>query len=122
MRFKEWPKKPIAVSLKKKGGGAFRPFEREKRRATTPALTAASSSATVIAEGDGDDAEDVVVVDKDKGKKEGEAQCHRKVRRCWSPELHRRFLSALNHLGGSHGSNNATMELPINHFKIANLI
>ncbi|KAI3989790.1 hypothetical protein MKX01_040760 [Papaver californicum] len=25
----------------------------------------------------------------------------RKTRRCWSPELHRRFLSALQHLGGS---------------------
>lgn len=27
----------------------------------------------------------------------------RKPRRCWSPELHQRFLSALNHLGGCQG-------------------
>lgn len=27
----------------------------------------------------------------------------RKQRRCWSPELHRRFVSALQQLGGSQG-------------------
>lgn len=27
----------------------------------------------------------------------------RKVRRCWSPDLHRRFLVALRLLGGAHG-------------------
>ncbi|KAJ0241365.1 Transcription factor HHO2 [Hirschfeldia incana] len=31
-----------------------------------------------------------------------EQQPHRKQRRCWSPELHRRFLHALQQLGGSH--------------------
>lgn len=42
--------------------------------------------------------------------KEGEERMHqqqsqtrRKQRRCWSPELHRRFLHALQQLGGSHG-------------------
>ncbi|CAN1181441.1 Transcription factor HHO3 [Linum perenne] len=34
--------------------------------------------------------------------KEGQAQ--RKQRRCWSPELHRRFLHALQQLGGSHAA------------------
>ncbi|CAI9780363.1 unnamed protein product [Fraxinus pennsylvanica] len=29
------------------------------------------------------------------------AQTHRKARRCWSPDLHRRFVSALQMLGGS---------------------
>ncbi|KAE8667425.1 serine/threonine-protein kinase SAPK10 isoform 1 [Hibiscus syriacus] len=29
-------------------------------------------------------------------------QTGRKQRRCWSPELHRRFVNALQHLGGSH--------------------
>lgn len=29
------------------------------------------------------------------------AQTHRKARRCWSPDLHRRFVSALHMLGGS---------------------
>ena len=30
-------------------------------------------------------------------------QTSRKQRRCWSTELHRRFLNALQQLGGSHG-------------------
>ena len=30
-------------------------------------------------------------------------QTARKQRRCWSPELHRRFVSALQKLGGSQG-------------------
>ncbi|GAB2300378.1 hypothetical protein Dimus_034419 [Dionaea muscipula] len=29
------------------------------------------------------------------------SQAHRKARRCWSPELHRRFVNALQMLGGS---------------------
>ncbi|XP_010249933.1 PREDICTED: myb family transcription factor EFM-like [Nelumbo nucifera] len=29
-------------------------------------------------------------------------QTHRKARRCWSPDLHRRFVNALQILGGSH--------------------
>ena len=28
---------------------------------------------------------------------------HRKARRCWSPDLHRRFVNALQMLGGSQG-------------------
>lgn len=32
-------------------------------------------------------------------------QAGRKHRRCWSPELHRRFVSALQQLGGSQGHN-----------------
>ncbi|XP_024525903.1 transcription factor HHO2 [Selaginella moellendorffii] len=31
-----------------------------------------------------------------------ESNSQRKARRCWSPELHRRFLNALQQLGGSH--------------------
>ncbi|KAF5727237.1 transcription factor KAN3 [Tripterygium wilfordii] len=31
-------------------------------------------------------------------------QTSRKQRRCWSPELHRRFVSALQQLGGSHAA------------------
>jgi hypothetical protein len=45
-----------------------------------------------------------------KGGKDKEAQLSsqsqapsRKARRCWAPELHRRFLQALQQLGGSHG-------------------
>lgn len=32
------------------------------------------------------------------------AQTHRKARRCWSPDLHRRFVNALQMLGGSQGT------------------
>lgn len=31
-------------------------------------------------------------------------QPHRKARRCWSPDLHRRFVNALQMLGGSQGN------------------
>lgn len=31
-------------------------------------------------------------------------QSHRKARRCWSPDLHRRFVNALQMLGGSQGN------------------
>ena len=33
----------------------------------------------------------------------GHQQSGRKQRRCWSPELHRRFVNALQQLGGSQG-------------------
>lgn len=34
------------------------------------------------------------------------SQSHRKARRCWSPELHRKFVNALQMLGGSQGTYN----------------
>ncbi|KAG6420658.1 hypothetical protein SASPL_117194 [Salvia splendens] len=42
-------------------------------------------------------------VDKDQGcgTATNGAQTHRKARRCWSPDLHRRFVNALHMLGGS---------------------
>lgn len=36
------------------------------------------------------------------GNSSGNMSSARKARRCWSPELHRRFVSALQQLGGSH--------------------
>lgn len=33
-------------------------------------------------------------------------QTHRKARRCWSPDLHHRFVNALQLLGGSQGNKN----------------
>lgn len=35
-------------------------------------------------------------------------QTNRKARRCWSPELHRRFVSALQILGGAQGIHTST--------------
>ncbi|XP_042380823.1 transcription factor NIGT1-like isoform X2 [Zingiber officinale] len=74
---------PIAVSGN--GGDAFHPFATENKIAA-PAGSNASK-------GDACGGED---------KKEGQLQGHRKTRRSWSPELHRRFLRALEQLGGSH--------------------
>lgn len=67
--------------VKRDGGGAFHPFKKET------AAAPASTSSTAENGGRGGD------------KKEAQ----RKARRCWSPELHRRFLQALQQLGGSHG-------------------
>lgn len=37
-------------------------------------------------------------------------QTHRKARRCWSPDLHRRFVNALQMLGGSQGNFNCPLK------------
>ncbi|XAR65397.1 hypothetical protein NMG60_11009515 [Bertholletia excelsa] len=83
------PRKVSVVEVKRNGGGAFHPFKKEKGAGPTsaPAVTASSTGET--GNGSGDKKED---------KKDGQ----RKSRRNWSPELHRRFLSALQQLGGSH--------------------
>ncbi|XP_060214890.1 transcription factor HHO2 [Lycium barbarum] len=87
------PKKVSIVEVKKNGsGGAFHPFKKDKiaAAATEPpvsGVTAAAASST--AENGG-------------GSKKEDKDGQRKQRRCWSPELHRRFLQALQQLGGSH--------------------
>lgn len=107
---KELPCKPIALNARK-AGGAFHPFEKEKRTELPASSTTAAVSSAVVGdsgdkttsdtethkEKDGKDVED-----KEKDKEEGQSQPHRKPRRCWAPELHRRFLQALQQLGGSH--------------------
>lgn len=87
----------------KENGGAFHPFKETKpvkpvptRTETvtttiTPPVPTASTSSTA------DD-------NSQKRKEEKDAQSNRKARRCWSPELHRRFLQALQQLGGSHAA------------------
>jgi len=123
--------KPVALSARK-AGGAFQPFERQKR-AEAPASSATTAAASSVAAVVGDssdgapadtdaagrrprsgdketsgDAEDKGSDRKDGkgGGEEGQSQAQapaRKPRRCWAPELHRRFLQALQQLGGSHG-------------------
>ncbi|KAJ8493566.1 hypothetical protein OPV22_015287 [Ensete ventricosum] len=108
----EPPKKPIAVSVKRIGG-AFQPFEREKHVVPPPASRAVAASSTNSAGGrgagggcgDSDGSSSSSRGDKEEEKeKEGQSQSHRKTRRCWSPDLHRRFLNALQQLGGSHAA------------------
>ncbi|CAI0552551.1 unnamed protein product [Linum tenue] len=78
--------------------------------ATTPSSVLSSSAAAAGTSGGGDG--DPSVSNKNSNKqqqqkdvdnKEAQAQ-QRKQRRCWSPELHRRFLHALQQLGGSHAA------------------
>ncbi|KAK4763865.1 hypothetical protein SAY87_013303 [Trapa incisa] len=101
------PRKVPVVEVKS-NGGAFQPFhkEQQKRSANSQQLseklqpapnpTTASSCTTKTAadsrrEDKMDDKEDLT-------------EAKRKQRRCWSPELHRRFLQALQQLGGSHAA------------------
>lgn len=82
----------------KKNGGAFHPFKRDKVVSTDPtSVPAAAASSTV------DTVTNGCSSGNRKEEKEKEGQSQRKTRRCWSPELHRRFLHALQQLGGSHG-------------------
>ncbi|KAL1807776.1 hypothetical protein ACET3Z_024766 [Daucus carota] len=87
------PRKVTVVEVNKNGnGGAFHPFKREEKRVVVeapPADGAASSTAETGGSSGG-------------CKGEEKDDSHRKARRCWSPELHRRFLQALQQLGGAH--------------------
>lgn len=87
------PKKIPSMEVKK-NGGAFHPFKRGKAVGTNP--TSAPSAATSST------AETATGCSSGSRKEEKEGQSQRKARRCWSPELHRRFLHALQQLGGSH--------------------
>ncbi|XP_050372933.1 transcription factor HHO3-like [Argentina anserina] len=94
----EVPRKASVVEVKR-SGGAFHPFQKEKSIVKTngavaksPASAPATSSTTdTVSGGSGGG-------NSKKDDKEGQ----RKQRRNWSPELHRRFLHALQQLGGSH--------------------
>ncbi|GFP96622.1 transcription factor pcl1 [Phtheirospermum japonicum] len=84
---------PKKVEVKKSGsGGAFHPFKKDENVAPPvedPVAPVSTSSTGTGGGGGGNKKEE----------KDGQS---RKTRRCWSPELHRRFLQALNQLGGSH--------------------
>ncbi|KAG7592969.1 Myb domain [Arabidopsis thaliana x Arabidopsis arenosa] len=90
--------KKMNVIEVKRNAGAFQPIQKEKPKAAdsqplktiTPTSTTTSSSTAETVGG--------------KSEFEDQKQSHlnRKQRRCWSPELHRRFLHALQQLGGSH--------------------
>lgn len=101
------PRKTTVVEVKRNNGGAFQPFQREKSvgkteqsagkvNSSVPVAAASSTTETVTKSGGGGGSGS-----SKKDEKEGQTQ--RKQRRCWSPELHRRFLHALQQLGGSHG-------------------
>ncbi|KAG2320837.1 hypothetical protein Bca4012_056124 [Brassica carinata] len=93
---KEDQKATVVVVEVNENGGAFQPFQREKPadsqalKAITPTPPTASSSTAET------------VGNKKEREHQKQLQMHRKQRRCWSQELHRRFLHALQQLGGSH--------------------
>ncbi|XP_075485610.1 transcription factor HHO3-like [Primulina tabacum] len=101
---KEDSPRKVVVTEVKRNGGAFQPFKKEKSLGTSGTPTAptqvpknkspppASASSTADSGGGGGR--------NKKEDKEGESL--RKARRCWSPELHRRFVQSLHQLGGSH--------------------
>ncbi|KAH0674930.1 hypothetical protein KY285_022731 [Solanum tuberosum] len=89
------PKKVSVVEVKKNGsGGAFHPFKKEKN--AVAAVETTPTSGVVLTATDSSTAEN------GGGSKKEDKDGQRKQRRCWSPELHRRFLHALQQLGGSH--------------------
>ncbi|XP_076956004.1 transcription factor HRS1-like isoform X2 [Bidens hawaiensis] len=69
-------KKLLSMEENQNGCGTIRHFPKKK------------SSADADGEGNGED----------------KGQANKKERRCWSQELHRRFLNALQHLGGAHAT------------------
>uniref|UniRef100_A0A6M2EVY2 HTH myb-type domain-containing protein n=1 Tax=Populus davidiana TaxID=266767 RepID=A0A6M2EVY2_9ROSI len=101
------PRKAAVTEVKRNGaGGAFQPFHREKSigktsnqaiaKAPTSVPASTTSSTAVVATGG---------IGGGSNKKEDiDGGNQRKQRRCWSPELHRRFLHALRQLGGSHAA------------------
>ncbi|CAM8881418.1 unnamed protein product [Rhodiola kirilowii] len=82
---------PAPIFEVKKNGGAFRPFSKEKVVVTAEVVENKPAGSTTVKS------------KKDESNKDNESrQTQRKQRRCWSPELHRRFIHALQQLGGPH--------------------
>ncbi|KGN52051.1 transcription factor HHO2 [Cucumis sativus] len=94
------------------GGGAFQPFEKTTPLKTESAVvvgrTAGSSfpEATTISIPETTTSSTAGTASKCGGgtakREDKESQTQRKQRRCWSSELHRRFVHALQQLGGPH--------------------
>ncbi|KAI4386460.1 hypothetical protein MLD38_004391 [Melastoma candidum] len=104
------PPKRVPVLEVKRDGGAFQPFNSGKDTIVNISLTCKplklspeKSNSVVPSAATSSMAETVAAspVSSQKGEREP-VQPHRKQRRNWSPELHRRFLQALQQLGGSH--------------------
>ncbi|KAG8473298.1 hypothetical protein CXB51_035418 [Gossypium anomalum] len=93
----------------KGNGGAFQPFHKEKGNVEKKSVEAvgkgnASATATTTTTSASTTESGSRGIAADDGKKGQQQQQppQRKQRRCWSSELHKRFLHALQQLGGSH--------------------
>ena len=126
----------LSLDTKQRNGGAFLPFSKEKSKAARSAsralseLALASPEKVVVEDKKCVELENGGVITRrengtggggaEHGKggsssaTEGQAAApptHRKARRCWSPDLHRRFVNALQILGGSQGRNCKYMQM-----------
>ncbi|KAK8962716.1 Two-component response regulator ARR18 [Platanthera guangdongensis] len=97
----------LVLDARPRVGGAFHPFSKDEQRIDLPQLALASNEKEM---------EEKESCSKSSGGEEqqcrGGINCsvsgdctapaaQRKARRCWSPDLHRRFVNALQRLGGS---------------------
>ncbi|GMY18308.1 transcription factor HHO3-like [Fagus crenata] len=103
------PRKATVMEVKR-NGGAFQPFHREKSvgKSNAPVVVKTPSQAPVAPPAPAlatpsSSAETATGVGSAR-REEKESQGQRKQRRNWSPELHRRFVQALQQLGGSHAA------------------
>lgn len=145
----------LTLDNKQRNGGAFHPFSRERNICTTPPIQALPELAlasldTEMEEKKCLEPENLVpcprrescskggagaTVEQGKGAAsttEGQTmsttttQTHRKARRCWSPDLHHRFVNALQMLGGSQGNKNmrnlSFLSCHLWYFKLGNIL
>ncbi|CAI9756095.1 unnamed protein product [Fraxinus pennsylvanica] len=105
-RKEDSPRKVSVVEVKRDGSsGAFHPFKKEKSVGTCGATTATvqgSINREVPVAAASSSVETGGSVGGGSGGSKKEEKEGRKARRCWSPELHKRFIQALQQLGGSH--------------------
>lgn len=91
---------PVMMDLMRSGSGAFQPFHKEERaEKTSGSLSKAPSSSSPVAAASST-AKATTTSHSGGSSKREEKEGHRKQRRCWSQDLHKRFLHALQHLGG----------------------
>lgn len=108
---------------KRRHGGAFLPFTKERNNGVNdalPDLALASDEREMedmkgsLSENSPKVSNSIVMIGKSMGSPQTNVntttsssntttQQNRKQRRCWSPDLHRRFVNALQMLGGSQG-------------------
>ncbi|KAF1889281.1 hypothetical protein Lal_00024604 [Lupinus albus] len=94
------PRKASVVEVKRNGGGAFQPFHREESN-NGKANDASNDKAPSLIQVPATSSTGPVTRKNVDGSSNKEEKCHRKHRRSWSQELHKRFLHALHQLGAA---------------------
>ncbi|CAL9083939.1 unnamed protein product [Musa textilis] len=98
------PQKPIAIKAKKSWGDA-QYLDKEEEVVPSESLACQDIEIASGEEGNGDGGKKKKKKKKKKKEEEEErSQPGRKVKRYWSEELHKRFLHALEQLGGCHAA------------------